>query len=124
MVERPIKKSERQTVDSKSDVVKPIKKTERRLDEGNSNETPPSSEERNAPRSFRGKDKTKGRGKRNQQSDGRPSNVNPALMRGPKPPKSKPPVSEEPASETVEETESETIEDSDTQTEQETIAEG
>jgi hypothetical protein len=114
MVERPIKKSERQTVDSKSDVVKPVKQTEGRPVEGSLDEISQSSEERSTTRSFRGKDKTKGRGKRNQQSDSRPSNVNPALMRGPKPTKPKPPV--------IQETESETTEDSEAETAQETTA--
>ena len=82
MVERPIKKSERQAVAPSSDVGEQVKGKERPIEE------PPDS---TSGQSFRRQDKTKGRGKR-QQQDSRPSNVNPALVRGPKPTKPKPPV--------------------------------
>ncbi len=116
MVERPIKKSDRQAVDSKSDVVSEVKETEGGSKERRLDDITRSSEERKTTPSFRGKDQAKGRGKRNQPSDSRPSNVNPALMRGPKPTKPKPPVTQE--------TESAPIEESEAETEQETIAEG
>ena len=82
MVERPIKKSERQAVAPSSDAGEQVKGKESPIEE------PPDSTSR---QSFRRKDKTKGRGKRHQQ-DSRPSSVNPALVRGPKPTKPKPPV--------------------------------
>jgi|SRR4028118_2045764 hypothetical protein len=114
MVERPIKKSDK-AVASHSDVVKEDKEAERRPKEGSLDEITQSSSERNTTPSFRGKDKTKRRGKDNQQKDSRPSNVNPALVRGPRPAKPKPPV--------IQEAQSEVTEDSDTETAQETTAE-
>jgi hypothetical protein len=98
MVERPIKKSERQAdaPSSKSD-----RPTEERLDS-----TPR--------RAFQKTDRAKGRGKGNQE-DSRPSNVNPALVRGKKPTKPKPPV--------LEETPEPTAEDAVTENSPETTAE-
>ncbi|HAA31624.1 MAG TPA: hypothetical protein DCE56_32895 [Cyanobacteria bacterium UBA8553] len=111
MVERPIKKSERQVVAPSSDVGEPAKEKgrpiEKRLDSTNS-------EERSAPRSFQKKERSKGRGKGNQQESG-PAPVNPALMRGPKPTKPKPPV--------IQETPEATSEDSVTETPEETSSE-
>jgi hypothetical protein len=105
MVERPIKKSDRQAVAPSSDVGEEVKGG------GRPSEERPDSTTR---RSFQKKDKTKGRGKRDQE-DSRPTSVNPALVRGPKPQKPKPPV--------VEQTPEPTIEDSDIETSQETTTE-
>lgn len=98
MVERPIKKSDRQAVAPDSGVEKEVKGKERPIEERFDSTTS---------QSFQKKDRTKGRGKRNQ-GELRPSNVNPALMRGPKPTKPKPPVLEETPSETNEDLVSET----------------
>ena len=82
MVERPIKKSERQAASPSSDVGEQPKRKERPIEE------PLDSKSRE---SFQRKDRSKGRGKRHQQDSGT-TPVNPALMRGPKPTKPKPPV--------------------------------
>lgn len=113
MVERPIKKSERQVVAPNSDVAEEATEKRRPIEERLDSTT---SEERSTPRSFQKKDRSKGRGKGNQQ-ESRPTNVNPALMRGPKPTKPKPPV--------MQETPEATSEDSvtDTETPQETASE-
>ncbi|NEQ20797.1 MAG: hypothetical protein F6K28_16500 [Microcoleus sp. SIO2G3] len=110
MVEKPIKRSERQTIAPKSDSGEEVK------EQGRPIEARPDS---TTGRAFQKKDKDrrKGRGKGNQQ-ESRPTSVNPALMRGPKPTKPKPPVPEETPPETVDDTE-----DSATETPQETIAE-
>ena len=113
MVERPIKKSERQAITPKSNVDEEVKGQERPVEE-RLDSTTSISEERSAPRSFQKKDRAKGRGKSNQQ-ESRPSSVNPALMRGPKPTKPKPPV--------IQETPEATTEDSVTETPEETTAE-
>jgi hypothetical protein len=109
MVERPIKKSERQTVAPESDAGEEVKgkgrSPEERLD------SKPS-------RSFQKKDRKKGRGK-GRQEDSRPSSVNPALVRAPKPQKPKPPVIEE----TPDATSEDSVTDSVTETPQETTAE-
>lgn len=94
MVERPIKKSERQTVAEPSN-------TEPSAIESSSDANTQPSEERSTPRPFRGKDKTKEKGK-GKQEDARSTAVNPALMRGPKPSKAKPPLIKKPESETPE----------------------
>lgn len=111
MVEKPIKKSERQVTAAKSDVGEEVK------------EQPHFNEERSdskTGRSFQKKDRRKGKDKGNHQ-ESRPKNVNPALVRGPRPSKAKPPVLAETPSETVEDTE--TTEDSVTETPEETTAE-
>ncbi len=113
MVERPIKKSERQAITPNSDVGQEAKGQERPTEE-RIDPTTSASGERSAPRSFQKKDRAKGRGKGNQQ-ESRPASVNPALMRGPKPTKPKPPV--------IQETPETAIEDSVTETPQETTAE-
>ena len=104
MVERPIKRSERQTVaDAEpSKVIEEVLETEPTAIEGSLDVTPPP-KERNIPRPSRGKDTTKGKGKGNQQEESRSSPMSAALMRGPKPTKPKPPV--------VKKTESETADD-------------
>lgn len=114
MVERPIKKSERQAVASNSDVGEEVQEKGRPIEE-RLDSTTSASEERSAPRSFQKKDRAKGRGKKNQQ-ESRPTNVNPALMRGPKPTKPKPPVIQETPEATIEDS----VEDSVTETPQET----
>lgn len=83
MVERPIKKSERQTIAEPSD-------TEPSAIESSSDANTQSSEERSTPKPFRGKDKIKGKAK--DKEDSRSTPVNLALMRGPKPTKPKPPA--------------------------------
>ncbi|HEY9607241.1 MAG TPA: hypothetical protein V6C85_36885 [Allocoleopsis sp.] len=105
MVERPIKKSERQALAPKSDAGEEVKGNGRSAEERF--DSKPS-------RSFQKKDRKKGRGK-GKQEDSRPSSVNPALVRAPKPQKPKPPV--------IEETPDATSEDSVTETPQETTAE-
>lgn len=116
MVERPIKKSERQTVAQPSDFVQEVPETESRPVEGSRDSIIQSPEDESKTRPFRGRDKTKGKGKGNQQEDERSRAVNPALMRGPKPTKPKPPVSKK--------TQEATAEDSVTEPGQETTAEG
>ena len=113
MVERPIKKSERQAVSPSSDVGEEATEKRRPIVKRVDSTT---SEEESAPRSFQKKDRSKGRGKGNQQ-ESRPATVNPALMRGPKPTKPKPPA--------IQETPEATSEDSvtDTDTPQETSSE-
>lgn len=112
MVERPIKKSERQAIAPSSDVGEEVKGKGRPIEE-RLDSTTSTPEQGSATRSFPRKDRTKGKGKSNQK-DSRNSSVNPALVRGPKPTKPKPPV--------LEETPSETIENSVTSTSQETTA--
>src|ERR671932_531688 len=119
MVERPIKKSERQAMASNSDVTETVKENEGQAQEASLDEISPSPSPRNTPRPILGKEgkdrgtdrdrdrdkdrgRGKGRGKGNQREESRPSNVNPALMRGPKPTKPKPPVVKEPDPETTE----------------------
>lgn len=109
MVERPIKKSERQ-IASPPDVVEEALETEPNLTEDSQSVTQPP-EERSSPRPLPRKDKTK-ESKSNQQESERSRQVNPALARGPKPTKPKPPV--------VKTTEAEDSVDAD----QETVTEG
>ena len=88
MVERPIKKSERQATDKPSSDAAGSQESAA-LDSGTQN-----SEERGRNRSSRDKGdrgKRKGRG-RDQEDDRAKTPVNPALMRGPKPTQPKPPV--------------------------------
>ncbi|MBD1809257.1 MAG: hypothetical protein KME25_25480 [Symplocastrum torsivum CPER-KK1] len=115
MVEKPIKRSERQTIAPKSDSGEEVKGQGRPTEDRSDSTTG---------RSFQKQDRRKGKGKGNQQ-ESRPTSVNPALMRGPKPTKPKPPVLEETPSETVDETEDSATEteDSVTETPQETAAE-
>ena len=113
MVERPIKKSERQAVAPNSDVGENVNGEGRPIEE-RLDSTTSSPEQRSAPRSSQKRDRTKGRGKGNQQ-ESRAIPVNPALMRGPKPTKPKSPVPKE--------TPEETIEDSVTETPEETTVE-
>ncbi len=98
MVERPIKKSERQVVTKSNDVVEEALDTEPRTIEGATDPTTQSPEEQNTKqRPLPVKDKTKGKegkGRGDRQKDDQSSRppVNPALLRGPKPTKPKPPV--------------------------------
>ncbi len=114
MVERPIKKSERQTVAEPSDVTEEVREAEPSLIEGSQDSVIESPKERDTPRPFRGKDKTKGKGKGNKPEDDRSRPANPALMRGPRPTKPKLPVTKP----------QEVTEDSVTEADQETTAEG
>lgn len=101
MVERPIKKSERQAaspdshageeIQGKERPINPIKK---RLDSDTG-------------QSFQKKDRSKGRGRGNQE-EAKPTNINPALVRGKKPTKPKPPVLEQTPEPTPEESMTET----------------
>jgi hypothetical protein len=138
MVEPPIKKSDKAKAEESSTspkateasqaargvTVKPVKKSERPTVESNVDDDNSSSEERRMPQRDRGRDRDrdKGRGKGrgeakgNRNSEARPSNINPALMRGPKPTKPKPPV-------IAEETPVEMTEDSEVETEQVTTTE-
>ncbi len=87
MVERPIKKSERQA----------------NPDASNSSSPPPSRDERKDPRDERQDRSTrvkgKGKGKRGSREEEPKQAVNPAFARPPKPSKAKPPVIEEVAPE-------------------------
>ena len=88
MVERPIKKSERQA----------------NPDASNSSSPPPSRDERKEPRDER-QDRSargKGKGKRGSREEEPKQAVNPAFARPPKPSKAKPPVIEEVAPEVTE----------------------
>lgn len=109
MVERPIKKSERQTVAPSSDVDEQVQGKERPVKE---------SGDSTSRRSFQKKDRSKGKGKRNQK-DSAPSSVNPALVRGPKPTKPQPPALAQTPEETIEQAPEETAEDSVTTTPEE-----
>lgn len=95
MVERPIKKSERQAVAEPNDDIE-VQETEASTAEGNQDFTP-LPEKQSAPRPLLGKDKSKakGRGKEEKESRSARPPANPALMRGPKPTKPKPPVVQE-----------------------------
>lgn len=101
MVERPIKKSERQA-----------------NPEGSNNESRESSRDDNQGRPPRGRGKGKGKGKKGGRQEEAPKAVNPAFARPPKPSKPQAPVVEEtPAEETVAETEAVTEETSEEVTE-------
>jgi len=102
MVERPIKKSERQPIAEPSDA-------EPSSIESSSDADTPSSEGRNTPRPFRGKDKAKGKDKGKE--EGRATAVSPALMRGPKPTKPKPPVVKKAESDSEDEAEQDAVEE-------------
>lgn len=115
MVERPIKKSERQIVAEPSDVVEEVLETEASLSEGSPDSTTQAREKRIITLPLAGKDKAKGKGKGNKQDDERSSPANPALMRGPKPTRPKGPVIKP---------QSASAEDSATEPDQETTAEG
>jgi len=104
MVERPIKKSSRQDVAPHQDVGEEVKGKESPIEERIDSTTS---------KSFQRKDRTKGRGKGNQE-DSRNTSVNPALVRGKKPTRPKSPV--------LQEMPEPTMEDSVTETPQETTA--
>ena len=108
MVERPIKKSERQSVAPSSDVDESVK-GKRRPNEERLDST--------SERSFQKKDKTKRKGKGNQE-DSRSTSVNPALVRAKKPTKPKPPALEQTLEPTSEDAVEPTSEDSVTETTQ------
>lgn len=95
MVERPIKKSERQVSTEASGVVaeKDLKSEPDRVgdDQEQAPKTETHSEGKRSPnRQDRNKSSNKGRG--NRQGEQETARVNPALLRGPKPTKPKPPV--------------------------------
>ncbi len=91
MVERPIKKSERQ-VAPPSDAGEETQETQPNAVEDSLETTTPSPEKRKVIPSIPGKEKAKGRGKGSNREEAAPPPMNMALMRGPKPVKSKPPV--------------------------------
>ena len=95
MVERPIKKSERQALGNSQNSTE-ASETSANL-EGGAERTTSRSEDRGANRSPKGKGDKKRRGKRDQDQEERAQPINPALMRGPKPvrPKPAPQVEEE-----------------------------
>lgn len=94
MVERPIKKSERQVSTEVSDVVaeNPTSEPDRVGDDPEQAlKTEPYSEGKRGPnQQDRSKSRKKGGG--NRQREQETARVNPALLRGPKPTKPKPPV--------------------------------
>ena len=95
MVERPIKKSERQIAppSDAGEETHEIKETQPQAIEDNFEATTVSSEKRKVIPSIPGKDKSKARGKGSKQEENASvSPMNMALMRGPKPTKPKPPV--------------------------------
>lgn len=103
MVERPIKKSERQAVAKPDDVGEAIETQPSMIEDAQDSITQPP-EERSTSRPLPGKDKRKG-SREDRQKDERSSRtpINPALMRGPKPTKIKPPVVKETQEATAEE---------------------
>ena len=88
MVERPIKKSERQTHAAPSDAVEEVAATELNS-EGNLETSSPSTKEKKIIQPVRQKDKTKGKGK-GREAEKEPLSVNRALVRGPKPKRAEP----------------------------------
>lgn len=93
MVERPIKKSERQaTIEANGVAEKNLESEPRhREDQEQALKTETPSEGKRSPsRQDRNKNSRKDKG--GQQREHEPSRVNPALLRGPKPTKPKPPV--------------------------------
>ena len=124
MVERPIKKSERQ-IAQPTDVIEQVPEAEPSQTEGSQKSITETPQKRVKPNDVieqvpeaepsqtegsqesitetpqkrvitlppvQGKEKTKGKGRGNQQDEDRSKLANPALMRGPKPTKSKPPL--------------------------------
>ncbi|WP_009630958.1 hypothetical protein [Synechocystis sp. PCC 7509] len=91
MVERPIKKSERQ-IDPPSEVGEEIQELQPKAVEDNLEATTTSPEKRKVIPSVPGKEKTKSRGKGSNREETTAPPMNMALMRGPKPTKTKPPV--------------------------------
>lgn len=94
MVERPIKKSERQAVTESNTVVEAAIEAEPTIEGSTESITQPSEERTPKKLPLPVKDPTKGKGRGSQQKDEQSSRApgNPALMRGPKPTKSKPPI--------------------------------
>lgn len=130
MVERPIKKSERQSVAEPNQNVEPVSNAEPTAT-GDLDSSTPSVPKRTVPPVIhrkdrvqegeqareggrdrdkdrdRGRDKGRGRGKGNSKEEDRPPAIA-ALMRGPKPTQPKPPVVKEPEVETAAEGDVET----------------
>lgn len=106
MVERPIKKSERQAVTESNEVVEKTLTSEPSTIEGATDSITETPEKRNTKvLPLPTKDKTKakeGKGRGSQQKDEQSSRppMNAALVRGPKPTKAKPPVIQKPQEET------------------------
>ncbi|MBW4665736.1 MAG: hypothetical protein KME01_16335 [Chroococcus sp. CMT-3BRIN-NPC107] len=99
MVERPIKKSERQ-VAPPSDAVEQTQEPQPTTVNESLEATTILPEKRKVLPSIPGKEKAKGRGRgSNREEAAAPPPMNLALMRGPKPTKSKPPVVEAPPEE-------------------------
>lgn len=100
MVERPIKKSERQIAEP-SNAEEALETQQPSSEDSNveASDTP-LPEKRKVIPPIPGKEKTKGRGRGSQKEDEPSAPVNLALMRGPKPSKPKPPVVEAPLQDT------------------------
>lgn len=117
MVERPIKKSERQVAEP-SNADEALETQQHSSQESNVEAADtPLPEKRKVIPPVPGKEKTKGRGRNSQKEDEPSAPVNLALMRGPKPSKPKPPVVEAPPEETeveasLDETEANTVAES------------
>lgn len=107
MVERPIKKSERQ-IAPPSDAGEETQETQPNAVEDSLEATTASPEKRKVIPSVPGKEKSKGRerGSKREQEPAAPMNM--ALMRGPKPTKPKPPVVTTPSEEIESSSETET----------------
>lgn len=100
MVERPIKKSERQIAEpSNAEEALETQQPSSEESKVEASDTP-LPEKRKVIPPVPGKEKTKGRGKSYQKEDEPSAPVNLALMRGPKPSKPKPPVVEAPPEDT------------------------
>lgn len=93
MVERPIKKSERQAHAAPSDVEQ-VSAPELNSVEGSPDATSLAAKEKITLQPVQRKDKTKGKGSSERQSEQLP--VNRALVRGPKPKKSELPIKQSP----------------------------
>lgn len=93
MVERPIKKSERQTNAAPSDAVEEVAATELKSAEGSIETTSPGIKEKKIIQPVQRKDKTKGKGK-GREIENEPLPVNRALVRGPKPKKAEPAIAQ------------------------------
>lgn len=110
MVERPIKKSERQIAEP-SNAGEALETQQPSSEESNVEVSDtPLPEKRKVIPPVPGKEKTKGRGKGARKEDEPSAPVNLALMRGPKPSKPKPPVVGAPPEDT--EAESDTVSES------------
>lgn len=104
MVERPIKKSDRQTVTAPSDLEEISQETTSSSNNEGADSIAPSPEKRVILQPVRSQDKTKTKGRAEQQNNQQSSKspLNPALMRGPKPtPPKVAPVIQNPSEATI-----------------------